>query len=48
MSKMEKKNKSTVSVPICGCCKKPLTAGAYPKWVCLRENCNNYLKPQTP
>lgn len=36
-----------VSGQVCGCCKKQLTAGMFPKWFCLRENCGNYLKPQT-
>jgi hypothetical protein len=30
---------------VCDSCKKELVAGPYPKWFCLHENCNNYLKP---
>ena len=36
-----------VSGQVCGCCKKQLTAGAFPKWFCLRDDCKMYLKPQT-
>lgn len=38
---------TNVSGQVCGCCKKQLTAGAFPKWFCLRNGCEMYLKPQT-
>jgi hypothetical protein len=31
---------------LCSNCKKQMVAGAYPKWFCLRENCDKYLKEQ--
>lgn len=45
IDKMIKTNNNRDS-PICDCCKQPLTAGSYPKWFCLREECGSYLKPQ--
>jgi hypothetical protein len=37
----KKKNKT-----ICKSCNKQLTAGAYPNWVCLRNECESYLIKQ--
>jgi hypothetical protein len=36
----------TINGKLCSSCKKQMTAGAYPKWFCLRENCDKYLEPQ--
>jgi len=34
------------SEPVCCGCGKKLVAGAYPKWICLHDECKEYLKPQ--
>jgi hypothetical protein len=38
---------TNVSGQVCGGCHKQMTAGAFPKWVCLRKDCSKYLEPQT-
>lgn len=38
---------ANVSGQVCGCCSKQLTAGNFPKWICLRNDCEMYLKAQT-
>jgi len=41
----DKRDQVNVVKP-CSSCKKQMVSAAYPKWVCLRKNCDMYLKNQ--
>lgn len=46
MEKQQIEDAYAISGKPCSSCKKQMVAGPYPKWVCLRENCNEYLRAQ--
>lgn len=41
----EKREQVNVVKP-CSSCKKQMVSAPYPKWICLRKNCDMYLKNQ--
>ena len=46
MEKQQIEDAYAISGKPCSSCKKQMVAGPYPTWVCLRENCNEYLRAQ--
>jgi hypothetical protein len=43
---LDRLTNNTISGKLCSSCKKEMVSGAFPKWFCLRKNCDIYLKEQ--